>query len=444
MAIMKIKFLGASGEVTGSCFVVEAGGEKIMIDCGMFQGRGAEEKNMMQLATGELTGVVLTHAHLDHCGRLPLVLHEGVKEGIFMTPPTYDLVPIVLYDATKVAKDRLVQIYTEDEVTAVLGKIKAVDYGVTTKIGNNFEFKFLDAGHILGSASVELKVKERGKQRTIVFSGDLGNEPSPIVRQIQDPPEAELVVMESTYGNREHEERGIELKMIEEVCQEIEQTGGTILLPAFSLERTQELLHIFDHLKKEAKIGNDLSVILDTPMGLRATVVFKKYPQYFNVEMQRHFSTDDPFDFPGLTTILNSGQSKEVNNQIGAKVIIASAGMMSGGRIMFHAARWLPDEKTRLIFTGFQAKGTLGREILDGNKVVRILGRQVEVKAEVLEITTMSSHADRTQLFDWLRGIRGVKKVFLVHGEDASRLAFKEGLKEKEVLMPKLGDEIEI
>lgn len=438
---MKIKFLGAAGEVTGSCFLVEAGNERVLIDCGLFQGREADEKNRRPLSTGELTGVILTHAHLDHCGRLPLVLHEGVKEGIFMTPATYDLTGIVLYDATKVAKDRLVQLYTEDEVAAVLGKVKTVDYGVKTKVGHNFEFRFLDAGHILGSASVELKVEDGGKERRIVFSGDLGNEPSPIVKQIEEPYEAEIVVMESTYGDRDHEERGKEMKLLEEVCLAADETGGTVLLPAFSLERTQELLHLFDHLKKEGRISNELQVILDTPMGSRATEVFKRYPQYFNVEMQRHLGSDDPFDFPGLVEIRSSRESKEINNKLGAKVIIASAGMLTGGRIVFHAARWLPDEKTSLIFPGFQAKGTLGREILDGKRLVRILGRPVEIKAKIYEITTMSSHADRTQLFDWVNQIRGVRRVFLVHGEEKSREALAKGLIGKEVVMPELGEE---
>jgi len=289
-----------------------------------------------------------------------------------------------------------------------------------------------------------MRVKDGENWRRIVFSGDLGNEPSPIVGEIARPENAEIVVMESTYGNREHKERGEEVQLLERVCVEAEEKGGTVLMPAFSLERTQELLHIFDHLKKEGKVKESLPVFLDSPMAMRATAVFLKYPDYFNEQLEKHHSNDDPFDFPGLELVEGMGESKKINGRLGAKVIIAGSGMMSGGRIIFHAARWLPDEKTVLIITGYQAEGTLGREIVDGAKRVVILGREIEIKARVEEITTMSAHADRSQLLEWVEAIKGVKKVVLTHGEEVGRDGLEAGLENKvEVVKPEFNEEVE-
>lgn len=445
---MRIKFLGAAGEVTGSCYVVKSGGEELMVDCGMFQGEGADEKNRNGLETdvSRLGAVVLTHAHLDHCGRLPLLVKQGFKGSIFTTPASRDLVEIVLLDAAKVAasNEDVEPIYSQAEVEQVLGMIKTVDYGERVRVGV-FDFELLDAGHILGSAMVNMRVKDGESRRQIVFSGDLGNEPSPIVGEIARPENAEIVVMESTYGNREHKERGEEVQLLERVCVEAEEKGGTVLMPAFSLERTQELLHIFDHLKKEGKVKESLPVFLDSPMAMRATAVFLKYPDYFNEQLEKHHSNDDPFDFPGLELVEGMGESKKINGRLGAKVIIAGSGMMSGGRIIFHAARWLPDEKTVLIITGYQAEGTLGREIVDGAKRVVILGREIEIKARVEEITTMSAHADRSQLLEWVEAIKGVKKVVLTHGEEVGRDGLEAGLENKvEVVKPEFNEEVEL
>jgi len=444
---MKIKFLGASGEVTGSCYVLDSGSERVMVDCGMFQGLESDEKNRAPLETdvAGLDAVVLTHAHLDHCGRLPLLVQGGFQKKIYTTPASKDLVEIVLLDAAKIAasNEDVEAIYTEEEVNRVLGMIETIDYGEKIRVGKGIELELLDAGHILGSASVEMRVREGGKWRTVIFSGDLGNSPSPIVKEIEQPRVGDVVLMESTYGDREHEERGKEVELLERVCGEVSENGGTVLIPAFSLERTQELLHIFDHLKKDGKVGNDLPIILDSPMAMRATAVFEKYPDYFNETLGRHFSKDDPFDFPGLELVSSSGESKKVNSRVGAKVIIAGSGMMSGGRVMFHAARWLPDPKTVLVVTGYQAEGTIGREIVDGAKVVKLLGGEIEIKARVEEITTMSAHAGKTQLLDWVGAIKGVERVVLVHGEERGRDGLEKSLEGVKVIRPLLNEEME-
>lgn len=448
MGDMRIKFLGASGEVTGSCYVLEADGESVMVDCGMFQGKGANEKNRAELETdvAGLKGMVLSHAHLDHCGRLPLLVQGGYTGKIYTTAASRDLVEIVLLDSAKIAasNEDVEPIYTQEEVNQVLGMIETVEYGEKVKIGEKFEFVLLDAGHILGSASIEMTVSEGGKERVVVFSADLGNSPSPIVKETEQPSRGEIVLLESTYGDREHEERGSEVELLARVCNEVSESGGTVLIPAFSLERTQELLHIFDHLKKDGKIKHDLAVVLDSPMAMRATAVFERYSEYFNATLERHFSKDDPFDFPGLELVEGARQSKQVNGRLGAKVIIAGSGMMSGGRIMFHAARWLPDPKTILVVTGFQAEGTIGREIQDGATKVRILDREVEVKGRVEEITTMSAHAGKSQLLEWVRGIKGVKQVVLVHGEESGRDGLEKELEgEMKVVRPMLNELVE-
>lgn len=362
-----------------------------------------------------------------------------------MTPPSRDLVEIVLLDAVKVAASNgdTEAICSQEEVERVLELIEPVEYGMKVRL-KNFEFELLDAGHILGSAMVVLRVDEGGMWREMVFSGDLGNDPSPIVKGVERPVSAEIVVMESTYGDRDHEERGKEVGLLEKICNEAEEKGATVLMPAFSLERTQELLRVFDHLKREGMVKESLPVFLDSPMAMKATPVFLKYPEYFNERLGRHFAKDDPFSFPGLELVEGMRESKKINGRLGAKVIIAGSGMMSGGRIMFHAARWLPDERTVLVITGYQAEGTLGREIVDGAKRVVILGKEVRVRARVEEITTMSAHADRSQLLGWVRGIDGVKKVMLIHGEEAGRESLADGLAGAvEVIRPRLNEEVE-
>ncbi len=368
----KLKFWGAVGEVTGSCYELTEGGVRVMIDYGMFQGLDSVEKNQKAVeGVSGLTAMVLTHAHLDHCGRLPLLVAGGFKGRIYATKPTVDLVYIVLLDSAKIAKgnsrDGRVALYMEDEVEEVMKFFEVVDYEKWKGIEGWGSFRFLDAGHILGSASVEVKLSS-GKG--LVFSGDLGNDPSPIVKGVEDPTEAEVIIMESTYGDRDHPPRGEEKIVIERLCKEIETNQGTLLIPAFSIERTQELLMLFDELKREKRVSEKLLIYMDGPMGEKVTAIYERYPEYFNKALQEHTHWDDPFNFPGLKVIEKSSLSKKVSEVREAKVIIAGSGMMSGGRIMGHAKKLLPDSKTVVLFTGFHAKGTLGTEVKDGQKRV--------------------------------------------------------------------------
>lgn len=446
---MKLKFLGASGTVTGSCYCLSGENTSIMIDCGMFQGvKEVDELNQKKPAIDieKLDSVILTHAHLDHCGRLPLLLKYGFKGVVYMNEPTKALAEIVLLDSAKIAReDSTETLYDEDDVFAFLKKVVLVEYHKPFTVGG-FEAIMYDAGHILGSASIlftEIKTDKK-----VLFSGDLGNSPEPLLMPTETIKEADIVVMESTYGDEKHP-IGEESEVIAEIVAEAEHVGGAVLIPSFSIQRAQELLYLFDGLKKEGKVKEETVVFLDSPMALKTTEVYKDYPGLYSSQLKNQVKSDDPFDFPGLILCDSVEKSKQIKNYPGAKVIIAGSGMMTGGRIMHHAINYLSDPKNTLVFVGFQAEGTLGREIKSGKSEVNIWGNAVEIRADVKEIKTMSSHADQDQLWSWFSKVGGIKKVFLTHGEDMARLVFKEIIKNRselsvEVEMPKLDQEYEL
>jgi metallo-beta-lactamase family protein len=449
--VKKIKFLGAAGTVTGSSYWLEdADNRGLLIDLGMFQ--GVEEPKTFNNETvaiklNTLTGVVLTHAHLDHCGRLPLLIRAGYKGSIFMTEATRQLVELSLLDSAKVAKENderrgtKTALYNEDDVIELLTLCRMVHYDKPFVVGN-FEITMRDAGHILGSASVEVVDKrEDNGIRKIAFSGDLGNSPQDLIRPTENVMDAEMVVMESTYGDRTHSGED-PLKVMQEEIKLIEGTGGTLLIPAFSLERTQELLHRIDHLKKNKLIKEETLVFLDSPMAIRATMIFKHFADLYNNELAGHAKLDDPFDFPGLVLVEKGGESAKIKEVDRAKVIIAGSGMMSGGRIMNHAITFLPLESTRLLLVGYCANGTVGRRIQEGAVKVKIYDQEVDIKATVKETSSMSAHADQPKLMNWLSKIQGVKKVFLTHGEELPRLVLAQKIKNElsitDIVLPEM------
>lgn len=361
-----------------------------------------------------------------------------------MTQPTADFLPIVLFDAAKVSgMSGLPALYADFEVEQTLRLVKPVEYHRWYPVAPGFEARWWDAGHMLGSSSIEVRLKSSGK--SILFSGDLGNVPSPIVKVTDQPEAVSVVVMESTYGDRPHPPRGEELRIVEQLCQRIEENNGTLLIPAFSLERTQEFLHIFDHLKKQGKISDRLPVYLDSPMALKATAVFEKYPEYFNDHLRAEFKGGDPFDFPGLYLVERGFDSRRLTKQQTAKVIIAGSGMMAGGRVVHHAKKLLPDKRAIILINGYQAEGTLGREVLERRSEVVVEGLTVPVKASVVEITSMSGHADQNQLLAWVNNMTGIEKIFLVHGEPESRLAFSGKLPVgAEKILPEIGSDYDL
>lgn len=445
---MKLKFLGAAGTVTGSCYFLEGKSTGIMVDCGMFQGLKEDDKLNFakpEIDFGGLNAVVLTHAHLDHCGRLPTLVRYGFDGPVFMNAPTKALTELVLMDSAKIAaEDATDTLYTEDDVQTFLKKVQIVDYHVPFTIGD-FRLTMYDAGHIIGSSSILVEEISSGKK--IVFCGDLGNTPEPLLLPTETFKEADFTLLESTYGDEVHGVRN-EAQRIAEIVQEAERVGGVVMIPTFSIERAQEVLYLFDQLKKQKEIREDTPVFLDSPMAIKATEIFKDYPEFFSKKLKDQVKTDDPFDFPGLVVCDTVEKSKQIKNYSGTKVIVAGSGMMTGGRIIHHAINYLEDPKTIIVFVGFQAVGTLGRQIKDGEKNINIWGNHIEVRAQVEEVKSMSSHADQEQLLSWVVKINGLKKVVLVHGEDLPRLVLKEKIKNElgdiDVIMPNLNMQIEL
>jgi metallo-beta-lactamase family protein len=425
---MKIKFLGAaSGIVTGSSYVLTSGsGTSILIDLGMFQ--GVEKIEALNYEPFDcdghsLAGVVLTHAHLDHCGRLPIILPLGFSGEIWTTPATRDLAELSLFDTAKIAlQDDKPVLFNKELVEETVNRFHTVEYHTPFTIGD-FTITMRDAGHILGSASLEIVDSHPNSAISkIVFSGDLGNSPEELARATETFSQADAVVMESTYGDRLHPS-GDPRTAIQSEINTIETTGGTLLIPAFSLERTQEILHIIKHLKLSGTIAATTPIYLDSPMGKKATNIYARYPTLFNTHIQSEWSTGSPFTFPNLVVIEHREQTEALMTQSGPQVIIAGSGMMTGGKILSHAAHFLPIPTTRLLLVGYQGEETLGRTLLEGSKNITIDKRNVPVAATITDMPFLSSHADQSQLISWLKNIQSVQKLIITHGEDAPRAA---------------------
>lgn len=457
---MKIKFLGAAGTVTGSSYILTSGGgTSILIDLGMFQGPAEIDKlNYLpyDYDVSKLSGAILTHAHLDHCGRLPIIMSKGFKGSVYMTPPTRDLTELSLLDSAKIAKeDKSQQLYTTSDVIALVKQFVTVEYHKEIHIGD-FVVTFYDAGHILGSASLEIIDKQSlasqgpGKTpnsdiRKIIFSADIGNYPAYLEESTEFIKSGDAVVIETTYGDRLHPKES-PVDALQAEINAVEVSGGTLLIPSFSLDRAQELLHMIMHLKKEGKVLKETPVILDSPMAEKATKIYVDYPKYFNPHIEAEYKLGEMFDFEGLEVTKDWRQSQAIHARPEPKVIIAGAGMMTGGRIVGHAMHYLPISSTRLMVVGYQGEGSLGRELLNGKTEVIIRGVKTLVNASVHDTQGLSSHADQGQLVEWLKSIKGVKKLFLTHGDDHSRIGFKEIVERElgitDITLPKLGEEI--
>lgn len=448
---MKIKFMGAAGTVTGSSYILTSeGGKSILIDLGMFQGPAEIDKmnhDPYEYDCSLLVGGILTHAHLDHCGRLPIVLKSGFRGDIWMTAPTAELARLALLDTAKIAKNDFEEIlFDKDEALAISDRFRTVDYHQPISIGD-FEVTFFDAGHIIGSAFLEIIDKSAlTGSKKIVFSGDLGNTPEELVRATETITNADVVVMESTYGDRFHPDEDA-IDILQQEINIIENNQGTLLIPAFALERSQELLHMINHLKQSQKVKDSTPIFIDSPMAEKATEIYLKYPSIFNDHIRGEFRHSNPFTFAGLQIIRDHSDSEAIHAYNGAKVIIAGSGMMTGGRILSHAIKYLPEVRNRLLIVGYQGEGTIGRLLAEGEKRVDIEGVEVVVNATISKTEGMSSHADQRQLLDWLKKITGVSKVILTHGEDVPRRVLSEKIQSElgisDIFLPIIHQEIE-
>ncbi len=427
----KISFHGASGTVTGSAYILSRyDKDPLMIDLGMFQGpKEISDLNYepLQFDPSSLIGLLLTHAHLDHCGRLPLLVQKGFNKKIFMTRPTAELLELVLMDAAHIAAhdETKSPLYDERDIERIMSLVELVEYNKEFEVGP-YSVLYKDSGHIMGSASIQLRDNyNQDGVGTIIFSGDIGNFPQDLVQPTEFFSQADVVLMESTYGGRTHSYEDPN-KVLQEEINIIEKEDAVLLIPCFSIERTQEILHRIDHLKSSGKIKEGTPIFLDSPMAIKATEIYKKYRMYFNKELTQHIANNDPFDFPGLRVIEKSDESVKIHNTPGAKVIIAGSGMMTGGRIVQHAFHYLKRSTSRLLIVGYQGEGTLGRALVDGASEVQINKQTVPVHANVRVVTSMSAHADEPKLLEWLGHIKDVKQVFLVHGDDEPRALLKE------------------
>ncbi|MEK7479440.1 MAG: MBL fold metallo-hydrolase, partial [Patescibacteria group bacterium] len=422
---MRLHFHGGAKSVTGANYLLEVGHTKILIDCGLQQGsRYSERENFEPFPydPSEVEALFVSHAHIDHVGRIPMLYKAGFRGKIYSTPPTKDCAEFLLLDSEHIlareAEDEGREPpYNASDVTEVMKCWEKRRYHEEMQI-RDIRIEFWDAGHVLGSAST--MVFAEGKK--VLFSGDLGNIDSPFIVGKEYPKEADYVLCESVYGGRIHGDVESRKKKMEQVIIETAKAGGVLMIPAFALERTQQLLFELNDLVEHNKIP-DLPIFLDSPLAIRLTSVYQKYsrdPMYFNTEAMELIRHGDAiFDFPGLHTSLTTRESKQIARVPPPKVVIAGAGMSNGGRILHHEQLYVSDPQSTILFLGYQAKGSLGRQILDRAEYVKILGERVPVRCRVEAIGGYSAHADQNELIHWLSGFRGsVKKVFVTQGEE--------------------------
>lgn len=448
---MRLMFIGADHEVTGSCHYLEACGLKILVDCGMEQGANVFENAELPVGYGEIDYVLVTHSHIDHVGLLPLAYARGFKGSVMATRATCDLCDIMLRDcahiqeteaewknrkAKRAGRPQTPPIYTMNDAEGVLKHFVPCEYGEIIRLAEGLTIRFTDAGHLLGSASIEVWMKKDDTEKKIVFSGDIGNQNKPLIRNPQYIAQADYVVMESTYGTRNHVRTGEYIDEFAKVIQETLDRGGNVVIPAFAVGRTQEVLYYLRRIKEEGLVKNHphFPVYLDSPLAVEATHVFKKnmldcYDEEAKTLVMKGVN---PIFFPGLRLSVTSQESVAINFDDSPKVIISAAGMCDAGRIRHHLKHNLWRPECTILFAGYQAAGTLGRSIIDGREVVKIFGEAIEVRAQIRSIEGISGHADQKGLFAWLDGyLEKPGKVFVVHGEDATCQEFVRILKEE-------------
>ena len=474
---MKITFLGAAKTVTGSNFLVEAAGKKFLVDCGMYQGKITEElenSDPFVYDVKDIDFMLLTHAHIDHSGRIPKLYNEGYKNPVYATKATCDLCEIMLPDSGHIQEveiewrnrkrmreglDPLPPLYTAEEAYNCLEIFRAVQYDDIVEIDDNISVRFNDAGHMLGSAIIEVWVTEDGKTTKAVFTGDLGNNDLPLLDSPTMISNADYLIMESTYGNRLHMRNDDKAKMFLDIVSETLEKGGKVVIPSFAVGRTQEILYEIDKLKED--LGQDeefykkyekimnVPVYVDSPLAISATEVFKKNTELFEEEIQEKIKRgDNPLEFRELHFTQTAEESKALNMDTSPAIILSASGMCEVGRIKHHLKHNLWDPNNTILFVGYQAPGTLGRSIVDGATKVKIFGEEIAVNARIEYIEGYSGHADQTWLLNFIWSFTNPPKhVFLVHGEEEGQEALKKKIEETsecKVSIPNFGDSFEL
>ncbi|MGB8473846.1 MAG: MBL fold metallo-hydrolase [Candidatus Acidiferrum sp.] len=446
----KLTFFGAAGCVTGSKYLVEAAGKKLLVDCGIFQGTNElKDRNWNPLPVDPKTidYAVLTHAHLDHTGWLPVLVKAGYRGPIYANPATIDLTEILLKDSAHLQEEDTLHarkgkysrhaiplaLYTTEDVDPTLNLLKPMPRSGGFNISPEFHITSYDAGHILGSSSLELTITENGKRIVVVFSGDIGRYSQPILKDPTTPPsQADVLLCESTYGDREHP-AGDPAELLAEIVNRVAKRGGSIVIPAFAIGRTQALMYYLRQLEDQQRIPH-LPVYVDSPMALSATDLYLKYKEDHDLEYSREDSggKGDPLDVHEFHLTRAVEDSKAINNVKTPCIIISASGMVSGGRILHHMAHRLPDARNAVILAGFQAVGTRGRALLEGAKILHLFGQAVPVNAEILEMGQFSAHAGKSELLRWLSNLPAPpKQTYLTHGEPEAAQALQSAIQDK-------------
>ncbi len=443
---MKIKFCGAANGVTGSCHLITSGAHKVLLDCGQFQGGKAQDAMNAEpfpFDPAEIQCMILSHAHIDHCGRLPLLVKRGFQGKIYCTSATADLLDVMLKDSgyihekeaewqnrknERAGRPLVEPLYTVEDSLRTLTYVEPILYDQLISINDDMRIVFNDAGHILGSAVTELWVAENDTVSKLVFSGDLGVMHRPLLRDPTIIKKADYVIMESTYGNRVHPNNSMDVEKLMEIIVKTTRRGGTVVIPSFAVGRTQELIYELNkyYENRHSRYKKDLdklNVYIDSPMATAATEVFRNNAQVFDQETREYIlKGDDPLDFVNLKFTRSTEDSQQLNMNRSPKIIISASGMCEAGRIRHHLKHNLWDKKSSIVFVGYQAEGTLGRALLGGAKEVTLFGEPVQVNAEIYNLEGFSGHADRNGLMEWISGFQQQpKQVFLVHGEEQSK-----------------------
>lgn len=452
---MKVQFLGAAQTVTGSCFMLQVGDVRFAVDCGMHQGNSEIEKrnrDVSRYGAENIEFFLMTHAHIDHSGLLPRMVQEGFSGKIYATSATRDLLEIMLLDSAHIqemeaewlnrkrsrhgAKEFVEPLYTREDAQAASALFQAVEYGHPFEPTPGVLVTYKDAGHILGSAFIELFIKEDGKTYRLLFSGDLGRPNQLLIRDPSQADATDYVFLESTYGDRNHKDEATSRDELAQAIAYSHKHGEKVIIPAFAVERTQEVLYSLYLLHKEGRLPQDMPVYVDSPLAIRATEIFRKHPEYFDKETQEMLANgEDPLVLPNLAYTLRTEESQAINTTSGPAVVISASGMCNAGRIKHHLRHNLWRKGASVVFVGFQAKGTPGRHIVDGAKKIRLLGEEVAVNARIFTIGGFSAHAGQSQILDWLGGVRELAgdslQVFLIHGEHKAQKTLAGLIKER-------------